>query len=51
MPQERLGEACGYSRVHIGAIERCEANITIEVLEALAEALGAEPNDLLLLSA
>lgn len=47
MTQEKLGQACGYSRVYVGDIERGSANITIQTLQALADALDLDPRELL----
>jgi transcriptional regulator with XRE-family HTH domain len=47
LSQEELAEECGYHRTYVGGIERCERNITIATLEALAGALGVEPVELL----
>ena len=46
--QEELAHICGYHRTYVGMIERGERNISIATLEALAGALGVEPQRLLL---
>ncbi|HEX8916265.1 MAG TPA: helix-turn-helix transcriptional regulator [Humisphaera sp.] len=33
-------------RTYVGAIERCEENITLRTLDQLADALGVEPREL-----
>ena len=38
--QERLASECDLHRTYVGAIERCERNITLETLQRLAEGLG-----------
>lgn len=43
LSQERLAESCGRHRTYIGNVERGEANVTLEVVEAIALALGIDP--------
>ena len=45
--QEELALRCGLHRTYIGAVERCERNITLRTLELLAKGLGMNPIDLL----
>lgn len=45
--QEELASRCGLHRTYIGAIERCERNVTLRTLEILAEGLGMTPIELL----
>lgn len=40
LSQERLGEAADLHRTYIGQMERGEANVTLETLEKVTEALG-----------
>jgi len=47
LSQERLGELSGRHRTYVGAVERGEANVTLDVVEAIAGALGTNPLDLL----
>ena len=41
--QEELGARARLHRTYIGAIERCEENITLRTLDQLADALGVMP--------
>ena len=45
--QEQLGAEAQLHRTYIGAIERCEENITLRTLDQLAEALGVKSYELL----
>jgi transcriptional regulator with XRE-family HTH domain len=45
--QEELGERANLHRTYIGAIERCEENLTLRTLDKLAAALGVTPVELL----
>jgi transcriptional regulator with XRE-family HTH domain len=45
--QEELGHKAGLHRTYIGAIERCQENITLQTLDQLADALEVDPIDLL----
>ena len=45
--QEKLAEACGYDRSYLSSIENGKRNITIAVLQALGDALGVDPTELL----
>jgi transcriptional regulator with XRE-family HTH domain len=47
MTQEELAERAGLSARYVGAIERGDASASVTVLGRIAEALGAEPGDLL----
>lgn len=44
--QERLAEAAGHSHKVIGQIERGEANVTIDILAAIAAGLSIDVGDL-----
>jgi transcriptional regulator with XRE-family HTH domain len=44
--QEQLGERANLHRTYIGAIERCEENLTLRTLDKLAAALGVRPIEL-----
>ncbi len=38
--QEELGARANLHRTYIGAIERCEENVTLQTVDKLAKALG-----------
>lgn len=40
--QERLADECGLHRTYIGAVERCEQNISIESIVKISTALEVE---------
>lgn len=44
--QEKLADLAGIHRTHISLIERGQSNMTIEVLEKIAKALGVVIQDL-----
>jgi len=46
--QEELADRCGLHRTYIGSVERCERNVTLSTLEALAAALAVSVPELLL---
>ncbi len=48
LSQESFAAECGLHRTYIGAIERCERNVTVGTLEALAEKMGIHPYELLM---
>ena len=45
--QERYAELVGLHRTYIGAIERCERNVSIDNIEKLAQAFGVDVVDML----
>lgn len=45
--QEKLADACGLHRSHMGEIERGRANITLATLMIIAEKLQTAPSALL----
>lgn len=47
LSQEKFAEKCGYHRTYISIIERGSRNITLMVLENLADALGISVLELL----
>ncbi|MEQ1352149.1 MULTISPECIES: helix-turn-helix domain-containing protein [Acinetobacter] len=47
LSQEELAELCKLHRTYIGAIERCEKNLSLSSLEIIAEALGITVPELL----
>jgi transcriptional regulator with XRE-family HTH domain len=47
LSQEALADLAGLHRTYVGSVERGEYNISIDNIERLARALGAEPADLL----
>jgi len=49
--QEHLADVAGLHRAYVGAIERCEKNITFATLEKIAAALDTDPVQLLYPSA
>ena len=40
MTQEQLAQAAGLQRTHVNRIETCKYAVTLEVIQAIAEALG-----------
>jgi len=47
LSQEKFAELCGYHRTYISIIERGTRNVTLMVIENLADALGVSVLDLL----
>lgn len=45
--QERLADICGLHRTYIGSVERAERNISIDNIEAIANALEVPAHELL----
>lgn len=45
--QEELASMCGLHRTYVGAIERCERNVTLRTLEILANGLEMTPVELI----
>ena len=46
--QEELADLCKFHRTYIGAIERCEKNLSLSSLEIIAETLGITVSELLI---
>ena len=44
--QEALADLAGLHRTYVGAIERCERNVSIDNIEKLATALDADITEL-----
>lgn len=44
--QERLADLSGLHRTYVGAVERCERNISVDNIERLANALSVSIADL-----
>jgi len=47
LSQEALATRAGLHRTYVGAIERAERNVGIDMVFALADALQCEPGELL----
>jgi transcriptional regulator with XRE-family HTH domain len=47
LSQEALAELAELHRTYVSSVECCERNITLDSVERLAKALGANPLDLL----
>jgi transcriptional regulator with XRE-family HTH domain len=47
LSQEALADLAGLHRTYVGSVERSERNISIDSMERLAKALGAQLVDLL----
>jgi len=50
LSQEKFAEVCEFHRTYIGAIERCEINLSLSSLEVIAEAIGIQVHELLSLT-
>lgn len=46
LSQDQLAHLAGVHRTYVGAVERCEKNISIDSMEKLANALGCSLTDL-----
>ena len=46
LSQDQLAHLAGVHRTYVGAVERCEKNISIDSMEKLANALGCSLPDL-----
>lgn len=47
LSQEDLADLADLHRTYVGSVERGERNISVDNMEALAEALGADLSDML----
>lgn len=47
LSQEALAEQAGLHRTYVGAIERCERNVSIDNIEKIARALHLDISELL----
>ncbi len=47
LSQEAFADHCGLHRTYIGAVERCEKNVSIDNMELIAAALQCPLSDLL----
>lgn len=47
LSQESLADEAGLHRTYVGSVERCERNVTLSTLEALASVLGVSVPELL----
>ena len=47
LSQEALADQAGLHRTFVGAVERCERNISLDNISKLASALQVPPSDLL----
>lgn len=47
LSQEELADLAGLHRTFVGAVERCERNISVDNIGKLASALGVAASDLL----
>ncbi len=47
LSQDQLAHLAGIHRTYVGAVERCEKNISIDSMERLARALDCSVRDLL----
>jgi transcriptional regulator with XRE-family HTH domain len=47
LSQEELADLAGLHRTFVGAVERCERNISLDNIGKLAAALGVPPSTLL----
>lgn len=47
LSQEELARRCGVHRTYLGAVERGERNITLQVLAKIAGALTVDPVELI----
>lgn len=47
MSQEAFAESVGVHRTYMGGLERGERNVTLKVVERIADVIGMDPLDLL----
>jgi transcriptional regulator with XRE-family HTH domain len=44
--QEQFAERCGFTRTHVGKIERAEMNVTFETISRICRATKLRPSEL-----
>ena len=49
LSQEAFAEVLGVHRTYMGAVERGQRNLTLQSLERIADKIGVDPVDLLIL--
>lgn len=47
LSQEELASRCALHRTYLGAVERGERNVTLQVIAKIAHALAVDPSELI----